>query len=146
MSEKIASQRPAAGDQALRRTPLFDAHVAAGARMSGFAGWDMPIRYGSQIEEHHAVRASAGMFDVSHMTMVDFEGAGTLAFLRHIVANDVGRLKAAGGALYGVLLNEAGGIIDDVIVYRRDRGYRVVSNAGTRDQVIAWYRDHARPV
>ena len=143
MSEKIASQRPAAGDQALRRTPLFDAHVAAGARMSGFAGWDMPIRYGSQIEEHHAVRASAGMFDVSHMTMVDFEGAGTLAFLRHIVANDVGRLKAAGGALYGVLLNEAGGIIDDVIVYRRDRGYRVVSNAGTRDRVIAWYRDHA---
>ena len=129
--------------QALRRTPLFDAHIAAGARMSGFAGWAMPIRYGSQIEEHHAVRASAGMFDVSHMTMVDFEGGGTRAFLQHVVANDVRKLRAAGGALYGVLLNETGGIIDDVIVYRRDRGYRVVSNAATRDRVIAWYLERA---
>ena len=134
----IAEQCPV-NDQALSHTPLFDTHIAAGAKMTGFAGWAMPIRYGSQIEEHHAVRASAGIFDVSHMTMVDFEGPGTTAFLRHVVANDVAKLKAAGEALYGVLLNEAGGIIDDVIVYRREGGYRVVSNAATRERVIAWY-------
>ena len=127
---------------ALRRTPLFDAHIAASARMTEFAGWTMPIRYGSQIDEHHAVRKSAGMFDVSHMTVVDFQGAGTTAFLRRVIANDVGKLKAAGTALYGVLLNEAGGIIDDVIVYRRAGGHRVVSNAATRDAVIAWYAAH----
>ena len=126
-----------------RRTPLFDAHIAASARMTDFAGWAMPIRYGSQIDEHHAVRESAGMFDVSHMAVVDFRGAGTMAFLQRVVANDVGKLKAAGTALYGVLLNEAGGIIDDVIVYRRAGGYRVVSNAATRDRVIAWYAAHA---
>ena len=130
-------------DQTLRRTPLFDAHLAAGAKMAGFARWAMPIRYGSQIDEHHAVRNHAGMFDVSHMTIVDIEGTGTLEFLRHLVANDAAKLKAAGGALYGVLLNEAGGIIDDVIVYRRDRGYRVVSNAATRDTVMDWYKGQA---
>lgn len=125
------------------RTPLFDTHVAAGAKMSAFAGWAMPIRYGSQIDEHQAVRASAGMFDVSHMTIVDLQGAGTLAFLQHLVANDVAKLRDAGDALYGVLLNEAGGIVDDVIVYRRETGYRVVSNAATRDRVIDWYKQHA---
>ena len=125
------------------RTPLFDTHVAARAKMSEFAGWAMPIRYGSQIDEHHAVRASAGMFDVSHMAIVALKGAGSLAFLRYLVANDVARLKAEGGALYGVLLNEAGGIIDDVIVYRREAGYRIVSNAATRDAVIDWYKRHA---
>ena len=125
------------------RTPLFDTHVAAEAKMSEFAGWAMPLRYGSQIVEHHAVRASAGMFDVSHMTIVDLKGDGSLAFLRHLVANDVTKLKAEGGALYGVLLNEAGGIIDDVIVYRREAGYRVVSNAATRDAVIDWYKRRA---
>ena len=125
------------------RTPLFDTHTAANAKMTEFAGWAMPIRYGSQVEEHRAVRASAGMFDVSHMTVVDFRGAGTTAFLRHVLANDVTRLKAPGRALYGALLNEAGGIIDDVIVYRRDGGYRVVSNAATRHRVITWYAAHA---
>ena len=125
------------------RTPLFDTHTAANAKMTEFAGWVMPVRYGSQVEEHRAVRASAGMFDVSHMTVVDFCGTGTTAFLRHVLANDVTRLKAPGQALYGVLLNAAGGIIDDVIVYRRDGGYRVVSNAATRDRVIAWYAAHA---
>ena len=125
--------------EALRHTPLFPTHVAANAKMTEFGGWAMPVRYGSQIEEHHAVRNSAGMFDVSHMTVVDFQGAGTTAFLRHVLANDVRKLKAAGGALYGVLLNAAGGIIDDLIVYRRNHGYRVVSNAVTRDRVIAWY-------
>ena len=126
-----------------RRTPMFDAHIAASAKMTEFAGWAMPVRYGSQIDEHHAVRESAGMFDVSHMTVVDFRGAGTMAFLQRVVANDAGKLKAAGTALYGVLLNEAGGIIDDVIVYRRAGGYRAVSNAATRDRVIAWYAAHA---
>ena len=130
-------------DPTLRRTPLFDTHLAAGAKMAGFAGWAMPIRYGSQIDEHHAVRNHAGMFDVSHMTIVDIEGTSTLEFLRHLVANDAGKLKSAGGGLYGVLLNEAGGIIDDVIVYRRDRGYRVVSNAATRDAVMDWYKGRA---
>ncbi len=128
---------------ALRRTPLFDAHMAANAKMTEFAGWAMPVRYGSQIDEHRAVRESAGMFDVSHMTIADFRGAGAMAFLRRVMANDAGKLKAAGTALYGVLLNESGGIIDDVIVYRRDGGYRVVSNAATRDTVIAWYAAHA---
>ena len=126
-----------------RRTPLFDTHVAADAKMSEFAGWAMPIRYGSQIDEHHAVRARAGMFDVSHMTIVDLKGDGSLAFLRYLVANDVAKLKDAGGALYGVLLNKVGGIIDDVIVYRREAGYRVVSNAATRETVIDWYKRHA---
>ena len=125
-----------------RRTPLFDTHVAANAKMSEFAGWTMPIRYGSQIDEHHAVRDKAGMFDVSHMTVIDLEGDGTAAFLRHLVANDVAKLKTAGSALYGLLLNQAGGIIDDVIVYRRDAGYRIVSNAATRETVIAWYKQH----
>ncbi len=125
------------------RTPLFDTHTAANAKMTEFAGWAMPIRYGSQVEEHRAVRASAGMFDVSHMTVVDFRGAGTTAFLRHVLANDVTRLKAPGQALYSALLNAAGGIIDDVIVYRRDEGYRVVSNAATRGTVITWYAAHA---
>ena len=129
--------------KAPRRTPLFDTHTAANAKMTEFAGWAMPIRYGSQVEEHRAVRASAGMFDVSHMTVVDFRGAGTTAFLRHVLANDVTRLKAPGQALYSALLNAAGGIIDDVIIYRRDEGYRVVSNAATRDRVITWYAAHA---
>ncbi len=129
--------------KAPRRTPLFDAHIAANAKMTEFAGWAMPIRYGSQIDEHHAVRESVGMFDVSHMTIVDFQGADTMAFLRHVLANDVAKLKAPGQALYSALLNAAGGIIDDVIPYRRDGGYRVVSNAATRDRVIAWYATHA---
>ena len=129
--------------KAPRRTPLFDAHIAANAKMTEFAGWAMPIRYGSQIEEHHAVRARAGVFDVSHMTVVDFRGAGTTAFLRHVLANDAARLQVPGQALYSALLNAAGGIIDDVIAYRRNGGYRVVSNAATRDRVIAWYAAHA---
>ena len=129
--------------KAPRGTPLFDAHIAANAKMTEFAGWAMPIRYGSQIEEHHAVRARAGVFDVSHMTVVDFRGAGTTAFLRHVLANDVAKLQVPGQALYSALLNAVGGIIDDVIAYRRDGGYRVVSNAATRDRVIAWYATHA---
>ena len=122
----------------MRRTPLLECHVAAGARMVPFAGWEMPLHYGSQLTEHHAVRGSAGMFDVSHMAIIDLAGEGCRAFLQRLIANDVDRLQAPGKALYSVMLNETGGVIDDLIVYRRPAGYRVVSNAGTRSRVLAW--------
>jgi aminomethyltransferase len=127
----------------LERTPLFDSHVAAGARMVDFGGWEMPLHYGSQLEEHHAVRRAAGVFDVSHMTIVDVTGRDAEAFLRKLVANDVTRLTSAGRALYGLLLNDAGGVVDDLIVYRRAEGYRAVVNASTRAKVLRWFTDHA---
>ena len=120
-----------------RKTALYDIHVAAGARMTPFAGWSMPLHYGSQIAEHHQVRRAAGMFDVSHMTIVDVAGAGSFDLLRNVFANDVAK-TSSGKAVYGTLLNPAAGIIDDVIVYRRHAGYRVVSNAATRDKVRKW--------
>ena len=125
------------------RTHLYELHVAAGAKMVPFAGWEMPLKYGSQIEEHHAVRKRAGLFDVSHMTIIDLPGPNAEAFLSKLVANDVSRLGTSGRALYGVLLNDNGGIIDDLIVYRRHLGYRAVVNAATRDKVLAWFRQHA---
>lgn len=106
--------------------------------MVDFAGWEMPLHYGSQLAEHHVVRGSAGMFDVSHMTIVDIAGDNARACLRRLVANDVARLDRAGEALYGLLLNDSGGILDDLIVYRRDGGYRLVVNASTRGKVLAW--------
>jgi len=109
--------------------------------MVDFAGWDMPLNYGSQIEEHNAVRTSAGMFDVSHMTVIDLPDDSARAFLRRLVANDVDKLDP-GRALYGVLLNTQGGIVDDLIVYRRASGYRAVVNAGTREKVLAWFAEH----
>jgi len=127
----------------LERTPLFDTHVAAGARMVDFGGWEMPLHYGSQIEEHHAVRRNAGMFDVSHMTIIDLAGPGARAYLRYLTANDVLRLAEPGRAQYGVLLNETGGVVDDLIVYRRAQGYRAVVNAATRAKVLRWFADHA---
>ena len=122
-----------------KKTALHALHVAAGARMVPFAGWDMPLNYGSQIEEHNAVRQAAGMFDVSHMTVIDLPDDGARPFLRRLVANDVDKLEAPGRALYGALLNEAGGVVDDLIVYRREQGFRAVVNAGTRDKVLAWF-------
>ena len=124
------------------RTPLYEAHVAAGGKMVDFAGWMMPVNYGSQIEEHVAVRTDAGMFDVSHMTVIDLHGAGAEAFLRRLVANDVAKLSA-GQALYGALLNDQGGVLDDLIVYRTAPGFRAVVNASTRDKVLAWFAQHA---
>ncbi len=126
------------------RTPLFSEHERLGARIVPFGGWDMPLHYGSQIEEHHAVRRDAGMFDVSHMRSVDLEGPGAQAFLRHLLANDVARLQP-GKALYSCMLNERGGVIDDLIVYSRgpDR-YRLVVNAGTADKDLAWMQAGAR--
>ena len=124
-----------------KRTALYPAHLAAGARMVDFAGWDMPVNYGSQIEEHHAVRRDAGMFDVSHMLGLDLTGAGATDFLRGLLANDVARLKTPGKALYSCMLDETGGVIDDLIVYRMSEAeYRVVVNAGTADKDVAWMR------
>ena len=126
------------------RTPLYDVHVAAGARMVDFGGWDMPVNYGSQIEEHHAVRRDAGMFDVSHMCVVDLRGARVRDFLRHLLANDVAKLTQPGKALYSCMLREHGGVIDDLIVYYLDdQWFRMVVNAGTRDKDVEWLRTHA---
>ena len=113
--------------------------------MVPFGGWDMPLHYGSQIVEHQAVRTDVGMFDVSHMTIIDVEGPGCRAFLERLVANDVGRLVQTGQALYGALLNAAGGIIDDLTVYRTHSGYRAVVNASTRDKVLAWFESNRQP-
>ena len=122
-----------------KHTPLYDSHLASGARMVDFGGWDMPVNYGSQIDEHHAVRGDAGMFDVSHMTVVDLEGARVREFLRHLLANDVAKLKDSGKALYSCMLNNQAGVIDDLIVYfMRDDWFRMVVNAATHDKDLAW--------
>ena len=122
-----------------QKTILNDAHRALGARMVDFGGWDMPLNYGSQLDEHHLVRRDAGMFDVSHMTVVDLAGDHTRAFLRHLLANDVDKLRKRGKALYTCMLNEAGGVIDDLIAYYLDEAnFRLVVNAATRDKDLAW--------
>jgi aminomethyltransferase len=124
-----------------RQTPLNETHRASGARMVDFGGWDMPVNYGSQIEEHHAVRRDAGMFDVSHMQVVDVEGGDARAFLRRALANNVDKLTTAGRALYSCMLNERGGVVDDLIVYFfREDWLRLVVNAGTAEKDIAWLR------
>ena len=127
-----------------KKTPLYDRHVAAGARIVDFGGWDMPLHYGSQKQEHHAVRQHAGIFDVSHMTIVDLHGAQSTPFLKSLFANDVAKLKERGKALYTCMLNEDGGVIDDLIVYFFDDDrYRLVVNAATRDKDLAWISKHA---
>jgi glycine cleavage system T protein (aminomethyltransferase) len=125
----------------LDTTPLNTLHREARARMVDFGGWDMPVHYGSQIEEHHAVRRDAGMFDVSHMRVVDMEGVGVRDFLRHALANDVAKLTLPGKALYSCMLNERGGVIDDLIAYFfREDWFRLVVNAGTAAKDIDWLR------
>jgi aminomethyltransferase len=125
----------------LKATPLNSAHRALGAKMVDFGGWDMPVNYGSQIEEHHAVRSDAGMFDVSHMCVVDLEGANVRAFLRGLLANNVDKLQAPGKALYSCMLNPQGGVIDDLIVYFfSENWFRLVVNAGTAEKDVAWMR------
>ncbi len=125
-------------------TPLYESHVSRGAKIVDFGGWDMPLHYGSQIEEHHAVRRDAGMFDVSHMGVIDLSGGRVREFLQRLLANDVGRLKVPGQALYSCMLLPDGGVIDDLIVYLSSpTGYRMVVNAGTRDKDLAWIRRHA---
>ena len=126
------------------KTILNDTHRALGAKMVDFGGWDMPIHYGSQIEEHHAVRRDAGMFDVSHMTVVDLHGARCREFLRHLLANNIDKLKVTGKALYSCMLNEQGCVIDDLIVYFLGEDFfRVVANASTRDKDLAWINRQA---
>lgn len=125
------------------KTALHDEHLAAGARMVEFAGWHMPLAYGSQVAEHLAVRTGAGVFDVSHMTVIDVAGCGAAAFLRRVLAGDAARLADVGQAMYTMLLNEAGGILDDLIAYRLQEGYRLVANAATRGGVLEWLRGHS---
>jgi aminomethyltransferase len=128
-----------------QKTILNDTHRALGAKMVDFGGWDMPIHYGSQIDEHHLVRNDAGMFDVSHMTVVDLRGPRTRDFLRRLVANSVDKLKKPGKALYTAMLDERAGVIDDLIVYfMADDFFRLVVNAATRDKDMAWIQKQAQ--
>lgn len=126
-----------------QQTCLYQAHVDAGGRMVDFAGWQMPVNYGSQIEEHHAVRRAVGMFDVSHMCAVDIAGPQANDFMRRLLANDVAKIKP-GRVMYSCMLNAEAGVIDDLIVYRRaDDEFRTVVNAGTAEKDIAWMKHEA---
>ena len=121
-----------------KQTPLYQQHLDANGKIVDFGGWDMPIHYGSQLQEHNVVREDAGMFDVSHMTIVDIQGPEALAYLQKILANDVSKLGFTGKALYTGMLNEEGGVIDDLIVYKMEGWYRTVVNCGTREKDLAW--------
>ena len=126
------------------KTALFDKHVEYGGKIVDFAGWQMPVNYGSQIDEHHQVRQDAGMFDVSHMVIVDLTEGDVKGLLQYLLANDVAKLTESGKALYSCMLNDRGGVIDDLIVYyMNDDWYRLVVNAATRDKDLAWISKHA---
>ncbi len=128
----------------LKQTPLNAVHRDMGAKMVDFGGWDMPVNYGSQIEEHHQVRRDCGMFDVSHMRVVDIRGEGVRAFLRYLLANNADKLAVPGKALYSAMLRPDGGVIDDLIIYfMGEQWFRVVVNAGTADKDLAWMRQQA---
>ena len=127
-----------------KKTPLYDCHLEAGGKIVDFGGWDMPIHYGSQIQEHNAVREAAGMFDVSHMTIVDVRGPDAKAYLQKLLANDVDKLKETGKALYTGMLNNDGGVIDDLIVYRMDGWFRTVVNCATREKDLEWMTAHTK--
>ncbi|UHQ19769.1 glycine cleavage system aminomethyltransferase GcvT [Lysobacter sp. KIS68-7] len=129
-----------------QKTLLNDTHRALGAKMVDFGGWDMPLHYGSQVDEHHLVRSDAGMFDVSHMTVVDLRGAKVRDFLRKLVANSVDKLKVPGKALYTAMLNPQGGVVDDLIVYYMgEEFFRLVVNAATREKDLKWIGEQAKP-
>ncbi|PKH78600.1 glycine cleavage system aminomethyltransferase GcvT [Psychrobacter sp. 4Bb] len=131
-----------ANSSAPKRTPLYQSHIDSEGKLVDFSGWELPIHYGSQIEEHEAVRTDAGMFDVSHMVVTDIKGADTKAWLQKLLANDVNKLTTTGKALYSGMLNEQGGVIDDLIVYlmnAEETEYRIVSNAATRDKDLAQF-------
>ena len=129
-----------------QQTPLYEQHTLCGARMVDFHGWMMPLHYGSQIDEHHAVRGDAGMFDVSHMTIVDFHGSRIREFLRYLLANDVAKLTTPGKALYTGMLTASAGVIDDLIVYFLSEDYfRLVVNSATREKDLSWITQHAEP-
>lgn len=127
-----------------KQTVLYAKHLEANAKIVDFGGWDMPIHYGSQIQEHTAVRENVGMFDVSHMTIVDITGIDATAYLQKLMANDVARLKELGKALYSPMLNTAGGVIDDVIIYNMGGWYRMISNCATRDKDMEWLAAHSK--
>jgi aminomethyltransferase len=128
----------------LKKTALHAQHQSLGAKLVDFAGWEMPIQYVSQLDEHHAVRSGAGMFDVAHMSAVDLHGARCREFLRHLLANDAAKLKTPGKALYSCMLNPKGGVIDDLIVYFiGEDDFRLVVNAGTTDKDLAWLQQQA---
>ena len=128
----------------LKRTILFETHQLAGAKLVDFGGWEMPVNYGSQIEEHVATRTNCGIFDVCHMAAVDVIGSDAKAFLEKVLANDVNKLKNNGQALYSCLLNHDGGVIDDLIVYRLDPNYRIVINAATAHTDLEWLHQEAK--
>jgi aminomethyltransferase len=128
----------------IKQTPLQAAHLAAGAKLVDFAGWHMPLHYGSQLQEHQQVRQDAGMFDVSHMTIVDIVGQQAKAFLQYLLANDVGRLTTPGKALYSCMLNQQGRVVDDLLAYfMTPTYYRLIVNAATHDSDLAWLTQHA---
>lgn len=121
-----------------QQTPLFEQHQLAGARLVDFHGWMMPLHYGSQLDEHQAVRKDAGMFDVSHMTIVDITGENSRQYLRYLLANDVAKLTQPGKALYTGMLNTEGGVIDDLIIYNlNEKHFRLVVNSATREKDLA---------
>ncbi len=126
------------------KTPLYNKHEALGAKIVDFGGWDMPINYGSQIEEHHAVRGDAGVFDVSHMTTVELHGSEVPGFLDRLLANDFSRLSRPGQAMYSAMLREDGGVLDDLIVYDTGEPYLMVVNCATREKDLAWMNEVAR--
>lgn len=131
----------------LKRTPFYQSHVDSNGKIVDFSGWELPIHYGSQLDEHEAVRTDAGMFDVSHMVITDVKGLEAKAWLQKLLANDVAKLKSVGKALYSGMLNEHGGILDDLIVYRMNEAeteYRIVSNAATRDKDLAHFEQVAK--
>ncbi len=137
MSDTIHSQNS-------KHTPLYGKHQEADGKMVDFAGWEMPINYGSQVKEHNQVRSDAGMFDVSHMVVLDLKGKKVKDFLRYLLANDVDKLKDHGKALYSAMLNHDGGVIDDLIVYYlADDFYRIVVNAATRENDLKWIVEQA---
>ncbi len=128
----------------LKRTPLRDFHAANGGRLVDFAGWEMPVQYRSILDEHKAVRRTAGLFDVSHMGEVDVRGPGALAFLQNLVTNDVSKLYP-GRVLYSPMCYPSGGTVDDLLVYKRsDEDYFLCINAGNIDKDLAWIREQAR--
>src|SRR6266705_5008869 len=139
---RSTSTTPSTASSETNRTPLYDRHVSLGGRMVDFGGWEMPQQYTSIRDEHFAVRRSAALFDVSHMGRFRIAGDASLDFLQHVVTNDIAAL-VHGQAQYNLLCNEAGGIIDDLVVYRGSEGFFVVVNASNRERDLAWLREHA---
>ena len=127
----------------MNKTPLNKSHIELGAKMVNFSNWEMPISYSSLIEEHNAVRNTVGIFDVSHMSVFDFDGDNQVAFFEKIFANDIKKIYKDNKAIYGALLNQEGGILDDLIIYHANNKFRLVSNCSTREQNRQWFEKHA---